>query len=174
MHGRLAPAHGLGQRWSMQPCSVMLQKQESDMHPCTSPTTMSPLRAMCMAGHTRLSRAGSRAGFSMHTAQPCRGTPLWAPRLMYQGSGSSILYWSCTVVAHMSLCSYEAYCCCFGWQTRVESTHHQWEVWDQAKSLKSTDQRKAGQHRLKGLHPSDFYREQQEQRITCSICEWRC
>ena len=51
----------------------------------------------------------------MHTAQPCKGTPLWAPRLMYQGSGSSMLYWSCRAPRYMSLYSYEAYCCSVNW-----------------------------------------------------------
>lgn len=55
--------------------------------------------------------ASSRAGIRMHTAQPCKGAPLWAPRLMYQGSGSSMLYWSCMAPRYMSLYSYEAYCC---------------------------------------------------------------
>ena len=47
----------------------------------------------------------------MHSAQPCSGAPLWAPRLMYQGSGSLMLYWSCMAARHISLRSHEAYRC---------------------------------------------------------------
>ena len=57
--------------------------------------------------------AGSRAGCGMHIAQPCRDTPLWAPRLMYQGSGLSMLYWSCRAPRQISLYSYQAYCYSF-------------------------------------------------------------
>ena len=66
-----------------------------------------------MAGHMCLSRVGRRLGIGMHIAQPCRGAPLWAPRLMYQGSGLLMLYWSCMASRDMSLYSHEDYCCFF-------------------------------------------------------------